>query len=102
MSSVTANDSILAELIQGAHSSREIAAIRGLLGAFRVIAEGPDTWLKAGRLAYDLRRRGTSIHITDCYISILAQENDCAIFSLDRHFAQIAKMTGQRLVLEEH
>lgn len=91
---------VLAELIQGAHSEREISAIRRFLGAFRVIAEGPESWMKAGRLSYDLRRRGSTVHITDCYISILAQERGCTIFSLDRHFAQIAKVTGQELLPE--
>jgi predicted nucleic acid-binding protein len=46
---------VLAELIQGAHSEKELSVIREFLGAFHVIGEGEDTWIEAGKLSYDYR-----------------------------------------------
>src|SRR5512135_1259655 len=63
---------VLAELMQGAKSSREIAVIGDFLEAFQIIDQGRETWLKAGRLAYDLKKKGKTIHLTDCYLAVLA------------------------------
>jgi predicted nucleic acid-binding protein len=89
---------VLAELIQGARSEKEIIAIRRFSGAFRIVEEGPETWLKSGRLAYDLRRKGLTVHLTDCYIATIAMEKGCALFTLDRHFGEIARVTGLPLL----
>lgn len=89
---------VIAELIQGARSSKEIAIIEDFLEAFHIIDQKEDTWIKAGRLSYDLKRRGKTIHILDCYIAILAQESGCKIFTLNRHFKHIQKVLPILLV----
>lgn len=88
---------VLAELIQGAKSSREIAVLGGLLEAFHIIDHGSETWMKAGRLAYDLKKKGRTVHLTDCYLAVLACENDCRIFTLNRHFQDIEDLAGLKL-----
>jgi predicted nucleic acid-binding protein len=82
---------VIAELIQGGKSSKEIAVIKDFLEAFHIIDQKEDTWIKAGRLSYDLKKRGKTIHLLDCYIAIIAQEFDCKIFTLNRHFRDIQK-----------
>lgn len=82
---------VLAELIQGAKSEKEIAVIEDFIEAFHIIDQKEDTWLKAGRLSFSMKRKGITIHIIDCYIAVIASENGCGIFSLDEHFKNIKK-----------
>ncbi len=82
---------VLAELIQGAHSEKELEVIREFLQAFHVIAEREDTWLQAGELSFRLRKRGKTANLADCYIATIARENDAAVFTLDTHFKDIEK-----------
>ena len=80
---------VMAELIQGARSEKEIAVIEDFLEAFHVIDQREDTWLKAGRLSYTMKRRGLCPGLIDCYVAVLASDNGCAVFSLDEHFGHI-------------
>ena len=89
---------VLAELIQGAKSDREITVIQGFFRAFTIIDQSDDSWLKAGKLSYTLRRKGNTTNLTDCYIAVIAEENNCAIFTLDRHFKIIQQHAGIQLI----
>jgi predicted nucleic acid-binding protein len=82
---------VLAELIQGAKSEKEIAVIEDFIEAFHIIDQKEDTWMKAGRLSFSMKRKGITIHIIDCYIAVIASENGCGIFSLDEQFKNIKK-----------
>jgi predicted nucleic acid-binding protein len=85
---------VLAELMQGARSTRELTVIKGFFDAFHVIDQSGETWMKAGRLAYDLKKKGKTIHLLDCYLAVLANENSCTIFTLNRHFKEIRDIAG--------
>lgn len=89
---------VLAELLQGAKSDRDAAAVMELPEAFKIVDQGPNTWIEAGRLSRRLRARGQTIHLVDCYIAVIAEENGCAVFTLDEHFREIAKVLPLRLV----
>ena len=89
---------VFAELIQGAHSEKDLIAIREFLDAFTIIQEGNDTWQEAGKLSYALKKKGKTINLADCYIAVLAKENDCSIMTLDKHFREIHKQIGIKLV----
>lgn len=89
---------VLAELLQGAKSDRESTAVEEFAEAFAIIDQGPETWVKAGKLSRRLRSRGKTIHLVDCYIAVIAEENACAVFTLDEHFKEIAKVLPLRLV----
>jgi len=82
---------VIAELIQGAKSEREISVIEDFVEAFNVIDQREDTWIRTGRLSYNLKKKGKTVNLTDCYIAVIAQENDCHIFSFDEHFKDIKK-----------
>ena len=82
---------VLAELFQGAKSEKEIAVIEDFIDAFHIIDDEQDTWLKAGRLSFSMKRKGVTIHIIDCYIAVLANENRCSLFSLEERFKIIKK-----------
>jgi hypothetical protein len=89
---------VLAELIQGAHSEKDISVVLEFLEAFTVAGEGDASWLDAGRLSYDLKKKGKTINLADCYIAILAKEKKAAVLTLDKHFKDIQKESGLRLV----
>lgn len=89
---------VVAELIQGAKSEKEIGVIKQFLEAFNVIGEGGETWIKTGKLSYDLKKKGRTINLTDCYIAVTAKENNCAVLTLDKHFKEIQKHEGLRLI----
>jgi predicted nucleic acid-binding protein len=85
---------VLAELVQGAKSAKELAVIGDFFEAFHVIDQSSQTWMKAGRLAYDLKKKGKTIHLLDCYLAVMAEEHACSIFTLNRHFQEIREITG--------
>lgn len=89
---------VIAELIQGAKSKKEISVIENFLDAFYIIDQKADTWLKAGRLSFDLKKKGKAINLFDCYIAIIAQENGCKVFTLNRHFKDIQRVIEISLI----
>lgn len=89
---------VIAELIQGSKSEREITVIEDFSEAFNLIDQKEDTWMKAGRLSLSLKKKGKSVNLTDCYIAVIAKEYECQIFSLDEHFKDIQKILNIDLV----
>lgn len=82
---------IIAELIRGAKTGKEVEALVEVADTIRAVPEPRAVWEKAGRLAYDLRRKGRTIHVVDCYLAELAIASDCRLFTLDQHFKMIQK-----------
>jgi predicted nucleic acid-binding protein len=89
---------VIAELIQGAKSEREISVIEDFVDAFNVIDQREDTWIKTGKLSFNLKKKGKTINLTNCYIAVIAKEYECQIFSLDEHFKDIQKSLNIHLV----
>lgn len=92
---------VMAELLQGAKTEKEMSIIENFFGAFNIIDQTEDTWFNAGKLAFSMKRKGISIHLVDCYIATLAKENDCMIFSLDEHFNSIKKFLQIKLYIPD-
>jgi predicted nucleic acid-binding protein len=84
---------VVAELIQGSKSEREITTVESFVDAFTIIDQTEDTWTKAGKLAYSLKKKGKTVNLADCYIAVIAQEQDCSVYTLDEHFKDIQKVT---------
>jgi len=89
---------IMAEVMQGAKSEKEISVIGEFMDAFTIVDQTDQTWLKAGRLSYELKRKGKNINLTDCYMGVLAQEDACAVLTRDRHYKDIRQHTRLQLV----
>lgn len=89
---------VIADLIQGSKSDREISIIEQFVDAFNIIDQKEDTWIRAGKLSFSLRKKGRTVNLTDCYIAAIAEENDCQIFSLDEHFKDIQKALNVHLI----
>jgi predicted nucleic acid-binding protein len=80
---------VVAELIQGSKSDREVAVIKEFLNAFHIIDQKEDTWMRAAELSYLLKRKGKRVNLADCYIAMIAEEHGCQIFTLGEHFKDI-------------
>ncbi|MFO7979929.1 MAG: PIN domain-containing protein [Candidatus Aminicenantes bacterium] len=80
---------VIAELIQGAKTKKEVSFILENFDAFRIITPKKNTWFRAGKLSFDLKQKGFTIHLVDCYIAVMAKDYKCRVFTLNRHFEQI-------------
>jgi predicted nucleic acid-binding protein len=89
---------VIAELIQGSKSEREISVIEDFVVAFNIIDQKEDTWIKAGKLSFSLKKKGKNVNLTDCYIAMIAKDYACHILSLDEHFRDIQKSVGIDLI----
>ena len=89
---------VVAELMQGARSEKEMSVIRDFVHVFDFLPEGPGSWLAAGELSFKLRRGGKSVGLADCYLAVLAKQNGAAILTHDRHFDLMRKEAGIRLM----
>ena len=85
---------VLAELIQGARSEREIAIIEDMIETFTFLDIGPGdgAWVEAGRLSYDMKKAGAAVHLADCLIAVLSRKSGCRVVTRDRHFQALKSM----------
>ncbi len=77
---------VLAELLQGAKIEQEFNDILENMIVLPFLETRLETWISAGQTSYSLRREGITVPITDMVMASLCFENNCSIFSLDRHF----------------
>ncbi len=94
---------VLAELLQGAKSQRELEVLKEFMHVFDFLPESTEMWKKAGELSYLLRQKGKATGLSDCYISITAISNNVPLLTLDRHFETIGKEVELKLyVISPH
>ena len=77
---------IKAETIQGTRSASEGERALGVFGAVESLEITDALWVKAGRLAADLRRKGSMVPLTDAALGALAAEHGLSVYTLDKHF----------------
>jgi hypothetical protein len=77
---------ILAELIQGAKSEKELGVLRDFRHVFEFLDESVDLWQAAGELSNTLQRKGKSVGLSDCYLAVSAKTHKVKILTLDKHF----------------
>lgn len=85
---------ILAELIQGAKSEKELKILKDFLYVFEFVPDSVFLWEKAGELSYALQRKGKSVGLSDCYIAVSAASQNARLLTLDRHFDAIKNEAG--------
>ena len=87
---------VLAELLQGCRSPKEADALLSNLAGLRFLADSFTTWKRAGELAASLRRKGTTLPLSDLVIAALALEHGCHVYTLDPHFQRIPGLSPYR------
>lgn len=83
---------VLAELLQGAKSEKEIELIKDLPSVAKILKETESTWKDAGILSNKLRKQGKNIPLIDCYLAVLAKHYNARILTLDKHFPDILEL----------
>jgi hypothetical protein len=84
---------IITELLQGMKDVKEEKNISDILAETSPLEITTDLWIKAGKIALSLRRKGINLPLTDVALAALAIEHNLQIFTLDKHFEQIPKVT---------
>lgn len=84
---------IFAELMQGAKSEKELNTIKEFLHVFDFLPESIDIWEDAGELSFVLQRKGVTVGLSDCYISVITKSANTTLLTLDKHFSAIQKET---------
>lgn len=85
---------ILAELIQGAKSEKELDVLRDFRHVFEFLEESVDLWQAAGELSNALQRKGKSVGLSDCCLAVSAKAHKVKILTLDKHFDVIKGAAG--------
>ncbi|MDO8616256.1 MAG: PIN domain-containing protein [Dehalococcoidia bacterium] len=80
---------VLAELVRGTQGDDELQELKEMLSGVPYVEMSRETWVRAGRIAHDLDRRGTRIPVVDIFIASLAIEEGHEVFTRDRHFERI-------------
>jgi len=93
---------IIAELIQSSRSQKETSIIERFVEAFQIVDQNEETWIKAGLLSHQLKKNGKNVRLKDCYLAVIAKDNDCHILTLGRQFEDIRNILDiQLLTLEK-
>ena len=92
---------ILAELVQGARSEREISQLKEFFRPVHWIAGADRHWEQAGELSYRLKRSGKTVGLTDCYLAALANEAGARILTADKDFQRVADAKGCELFVSQ-
>lgn len=85
---------ILAELIQGAKSEKELEILRDFRHVFEFLGESVDLWQSAGEMSNTLHRKGKSVGLSDCYLAATAKAYKVKILTLDKHFDVLKGVAG--------
>ena len=88
---------VLAELLQGAKSEKELNTIKEFLHVFDFLPESVKSWEKAGELSNTLKQQEKVIGLSDCYIAVLTASSNVRLLTLDKHFDVLKKETDMKL-----
>ena len=88
---------VVAELVSGARSAKDRAALEDLLRDLVVPAEPFDHWVRVGALRASLRARGLSVSTPDAHVAQSALDRDVPLLTRDAVFGKIARLTSLRL-----
>jgi len=80
---------VLSEILQGIRTKKEAIRVKESLKRLPYLEVTRDAWEKAGELSRDLRRRGTTIPLSDMIIASLAIAGGCEVFTVDPHFQHV-------------
>ncbi|MBA3792213.1 MAG: PIN domain-containing protein [Rubrobacter sp.] len=83
---------VLAELLRGARTEEEASRLQAALGAVAWVEVTRSVYARAGRLGFELRRRGVTLPVTDCIVAASAETIGGRILTLDGHFEELARV----------
>ena len=89
---------IILELLRGGKSLKELNVINELFSLIENVHPNPETFLLAGKMGYELSKKGNTLGVVDLLIAQLSLENNLALLSLDKHFKVVAATFDLKLL----
>lgn len=77
---------VITELLLGIKNQREKSKFSLCINALPKLQIDETDWVKAGNLGNTLRKERITVPLPDLIIFTITKENDCALFTLDKHF----------------
>lgn len=77
---------VITELIQGIRTQNEKDRFIMCIKALPKLQISDSDWVTAGNIGNSLRTKGITVPLPDLIIFTLAMKNDCALYTLDKHF----------------
>lgn len=81
---------VIAELLLGIKTSGEKERLITCMNALPMLEITDNDWIDAGNTGNLLRQKGITIPLPDLIIFSAANKNNCALFTLDKHFEIIS------------
>jgi len=85
------------EILGGTRTEEEFDRLKNRIGALEEISCDSELWESAGRLSFDLRRKGLTIPSTDILIASAALKSGSTLLHADSHFDIIASETDLKV-----
>lgn len=83
------------EILQGAKNEKEWQLLQSYLEFQQYLEATSDTWSRAARIYFDLRRKGNTVRSPiDCCIAQIALEQKALLLHRDQDFLTIASLRG--------
>lgn len=87
---------VLSEIVQGVKDPREAKLVLSSFAKLPYSEMTKERWQQAGEISASLRRKGTTLPLSDLIIASCALAEGCEVYTLDPHFK---KIPGVRLYL---
>ncbi|MCI5141036.1 MAG: PIN domain-containing protein [Candidatus Electrothrix sp. ATG1] len=81
---------VMAELLHGAKGKRELKSLEAVFATIPILDVTGEDWLATGNTLQALRKKGCTVPLTDVLIASVAQRNDMAVLTLDKHFEYLS------------
>jgi tRNA(fMet)-specific endonuclease VapC len=91
---------ILAEILQGIKSDKEILLVKNNLESLPFVEINKKVWQQSGEVSAALRRKGVTIPLSDIIIACTATAENFEIYTLDPHFEKIPGIRLHKAILK--
>ena len=81
---------VMAELLHGAKGKQEMKSLEEVFATIPILDVTGEDWLATGNTLQALRKRGCTVPLTDVLIASVAQRNNMAVLTLDKHFQDLS------------
>lgn len=91
---------VFTELIQGLKTQTEKEQFTICINALPKLQITDNDWIYAGYIGSLLRTKGITVPLHDLLIFSIAKTNNCALFTLDKHFSIINDSVETKIILK--
>jgi predicted nucleic acid-binding protein len=86
---VAITDVVASEILQGAKTESDFQQLEDKLDALHFYHADEETWQRAARRSFDLKRNGMKTPLSDLVIAQVALDNDLDVYAFDEHFDRV-------------